>query len=242
MTSYYFFFNPKKRFVCIFNEKMSILDSNFCDRMCLIMSLETAENKIQEICEKIRKDTLDPARVEAHLMIESAEKRAEQIVEEAKREAESSRAETKKDFQNQLSVHEVGLDLAVKQAVSKLKQEVMKIFHKELGRLVTKEVQEPHVIAKMLTALLGALEKDGIKGDINVLLPKILSVEALFENLTGEIKKKLEKETIAIGDFAGGIALKLLDHKIMIDMSDKALKELLVSYASEELKEKIFNV
>ncbi len=217
------------------------MNTNFCVTMDVFMGLETAENKIQEICEKLRKETLDPARNEARHILESAERRAEQIVEEAKKKAELSREETKKDFESQKSVNEVALDLAIKQAISKLQQEVMKVFSTELTHILQKETEKPHVIAEMLTALLRAVEKDGLNGDLKAILPKALPLDALLGQLAEGVRQRLQKGNIILGDFTGGAALKLVDRKMVIDMSDKALKELLSSYAQEGLREKIFN-
>ena len=206
------------------------------------MGLETAESKIQEICEKLRKETLDPARNEARHILESAEKRAEEIVEEAKRKAELSKEEARTDFQNQKSMNEVALDLAIKQALAKLQEEVMKIFNRELANSLLKETEKSDVIREMLQALIRAVEKDGFTGDIQAVLPKALPIDVLFAQLTHQVAHRLHREKVILGDFGGGVALKLVDRKIVIDMSDRALKELLSSYAQEGLREKIFNL
>lgn len=51
-------------------------------------SLETGKDKIQKICDALKKETLEPAKQEAREVIENARLQAAEIVTAAKKEAE----------------------------------------------------------------------------------------------------------------------------------------------------------
>ena len=52
--------------------------------------LETGKDKIQKICDALRKETLEPAKQEAREIVENAHLKADEILQEAKKKAEES--------------------------------------------------------------------------------------------------------------------------------------------------------
>ncbi|HXF29343.1 MAG TPA: hypothetical protein VN457_05785, partial [Chlamydiales bacterium] len=64
-------------------------------------TLERAHDRIQLICEKIRTETLDPAREEAERIIDEAHKEAARIREQAKRDSEKMQTELKKSLEEE---------------------------------------------------------------------------------------------------------------------------------------------
>ena len=56
----------------------------------MVKGLETGKDKIQKICDALRKETLEPAKQEAREIVENAHLAASEIVREAKKKAEAA--------------------------------------------------------------------------------------------------------------------------------------------------------
>lgn len=204
--------------------------------------VENAESKIQKICDFIKNETLDPAKEQAKEIIENAHIEAEEILKKANKEKERLINEEKKEIQRQKKVFESSLALATKQALDDLKQKIEnEIFSKNLKEIIVKTTKDPKVIASFINAVIKALELQGIDTDISAFIPQNVDARAINTYLIQEVQEKLKEKKLLIGDFAGGAQLKLHDLQITIDISDKALKELLSEYIRADFRKLVFN-
>ena len=205
--------------------------------------LESGEDKIQKICDFIRNETLDPAREQAKEIIENAHIQADQIIKKAHREKESLIKEAKKEIQKEKKVFDSSLTLAIRQALEELKQKIEKeMFSKNLKDVIIKTTKDPKIIADLINTIIKTIEKFGIDGDISAYIAKGVDIKAINAHLLKEAVDKLKEKELIIGDFEGGIKLKLHDMQITIDLSDKALKELVADYIRADFRNLIFNV
>lgn len=205
-----------------------------------IMPLDTADNKVKEICDILKRETLEPAQGEAKRIVEQAEKEADEIVRRAKEEVSRIREENKKALERELKIHEGSIQLAIRQGVSALRQGVEKIFSGELDAEVEKIMGREDVVAKAIDVILGCVEKEGLGTNLKVVLSKHVDIQAICGKLTHEFSERVKKGALQIEDIKGGVEVKLKDKKMSIDMTDTAVKELLASYVIPELREKIF--
>lgn len=204
-------------------------------------TLEKSEDKIQKICNALRKETLDPARLEAEKIIEDAKSRAESIVSDARKQAEKMIASAKDVIDQERNVFHSSLEQAGKQTLEEIRQAVeRKLFHDELQGVVEKHTSDPDVIAKIIASLLKAVEKEGISTDLSAVIPESASTEQVNRLLGENILKKLKEKSVTIGDFAGGARVKLIDKKMTIDLSDSALRELLAKYVRKDFRKLLF--
>jgi V/A-type H+-transporting ATPase subunit E len=205
------------------------------------MPLETANNKVKEICAILRKETLEPAQDEAKKIILDAEKEAEEMIRKAKEEALRIKEETKIELKKELEVHNGSIELAIRQGVSALRQAVEKIFSDALSSSIETNMSSEDSISKAISVIFNLIEKNGLGVNLQVLLPKHADLNKISDQLISQFKDKLLKSSVQVDGIKGGCEIKLIDKKISIEMTDIAIKELLASYVMPELREKIFS-
>lgn len=205
--------------------------------------LETGKDKIQKICDTLRKETLEPAKQEAREIVENAHMQASQIVSQAKEKASHMMREAEAEMGEKKRVFNASLALAARQGIEQLKQKIEKeLFNPELASLIAKEMADPKVIANLLNRFIQSLEERGIDEDVSVLIPKGVSPRAITELLAGKVLEKLKHKLTAVPEIGGGVQIQLTDRKITIDISDAFVRELIAQYIRRDLRDLVFNV
>ena len=197
--------------------------------------------RVKKICDVLRRETLEPAKREAEEIVLEARRQAESLIEEAKKAIEKLHKEAREEIERQKNIFQSSLYQACKQALESLRQNIEeKLFNQELGRLFTKNMQSPDVIAHLITAVIKALEKEGVEADLSVYVPAAVPARTINEMLGKEILDKLKEKSVLVGPLAAGIEVKLHDQNITIDISDTALKELVARYIRKDFRELFF--
>lgn len=205
-------------------------------------TLEKGQDKIQKICDKIRHETIEPAKKEAQLIIAEAKKRAEEIIKEGENQAEEILKQARGKVEQERGVFHSALQQAGKQALEYLRQEIeLNFFNKELEKVLGTISADPQVIALVINGLVKAIEKEGMGADLMAVIPKSVSPEKINTLLLDEVKKKLAQQPMEIGHFNGGAQVKLVGRKMTLDLTDQALKELLANYMRKDFRQFIFN-
>ena len=205
--------------------------------------LETGKDKIQKICDALRKETLEPAKQEARQIIENAHLAASEIVQEAKKKAEQTIHKAEREIEEKKKVFESSLGMACRQGIERLKQKIEEeLFNRELFDLVQKEMGDPKTVAHILNAFMKTMEEKGIDDDFIAVIPKSITPRSISSLLVDQVLGRLKKEGIAVGDFAGGAQIRLKDRKITIDISDEVVRELIAQYIRRDFRELVFSV
>ena len=205
--------------------------------------LETGKDKIQKICDALRKETLEPAKQEAREIVENGHLRAQEIVVEAEKKSQKLLQEAQKEIEERKRVFQASLQLACKQGIEQLKQKLEEeLFNKELANIVEKEMGEPKVIAHLIQSFIRSLEEKGVEEELTAVISKTASPRAISSLLAERVLEKLENQVIAIGDFAGGVQVRLKGKQITIDLSDTVVKELIGQYIRRDFRDLVFNV
>ena len=206
--------------------------------------METLSNqdKVQKICDTIRRDTLLPAELQAEEILKNAEQRAAMTLEKARQEAkqlqEQARIEIVKDKQAFLS----SLHIACKQTLDLFKQKIeKKIFHDGLSELIEETTKKPEIITRCIEAILDALAKEGIEQDLQLIIPKSVSPHEVIATLVQKSVTKLESSPIQLDSFAGGAKIRIQGQHVTIDVSDIALKELISGFLREDFRTLVFS-
>lgn len=205
--------------------------------------LETGKDKIQKICDALKKETLEPAKQEAREVIENAHLQAADIVTAAKKEAEARLAATEKEIEEKQRVFQSSLHLACRQGIELLKQRIEnELFNRELASVVEKEMSDPKVIADLLLSFMKAMEERGIEEDFAAIIPKQISPRVINSMLTAQILERLKDHSVAVGGFHGGVQIRMLSRLITIDVSDQVVRELIAQYVRKDFRDLIFAV
>lgn len=194
-------------------------------------SFEEGSKKIEQICELLKKDAIEPARKEAEAIIEQAKSKAQQMINEAEQQAEKLQKETKALIEQEKNVFQSFMAQAARQTIESIKQAFeKKFFNEELQQLVTTQAKDPKVIAKFIEVIVKAIEKEGITSDLSAVVPQNVSKEEINGFIGENTLKKLKEQSVVLGGFSGGVQVKLHNKKMTIDVSDKALIDILSSY------------
>ncbi|NGX50026.1 MAG: V-type proton ATPase subunit E [Candidatus Anoxychlamydiales bacterium] len=204
--------------------------------------LESGEDKIQKICESIRNETLLPAREQAKEIVENAHISADLIIKKAHKEKERMILSAKKEIEKERKIFDSALNLATRQALEVLKQKIEnELFSKNLKDVIVDETKDPKVIANLINVLVRTIEKFGIDADVSAYIPKEVDVKEINKLLLKEAASKLREKEVLLGDFEGGIKLKIHDKEITIDISNDAIKNLVADYLRSDFRFLIFN-
>lgn len=205
--------------------------------------LETGKDKIQKICDSLRKETLEPARQEAREIVENAHVQASEVVVEAKAKATEMIQAAEKEMEEKRRVFHASLSLACRQGIELLKQKIEKeLFNRELASLVTKEMADPKVIANLLNSFMKSLEEKGIEDEFVASIPKGISPRSINELLASKVLERLHNQTVVASDFGGGLQIQLKGRQITIDITDEAVRHLIAQYIRRDLRDLVFNV
>ncbi|PJD93488.1 MAG: V-type ATP synthase subunit E [Parachlamydia sp.] len=204
---------------------------------------EKGTDKIQKICDTLRKETLEPAKQEAQSIVAEAHAKAARIVKEAEHEAKALHEHARKSIEQERNVFQSSLEQAARQSLEALRQAVEhELFNKELEKVIERQTADPAIIAKVINAIVEALQKDGLSADLSAVIPKYVSTEQVNALLLQNVISKLREKGVALGDFTGGAEVKVHGKRLTIDITDKTLKEILAEYARKDFRQLIFGI
>lgn len=203
--------------------------------------MEAGKEKVKKICDLLRKETLEPARAEAEGILEQARKEARRIVEQGRQESEAMLKEARGTIESEKEIFQTSLNQACRKSLEFLKEQIEeKLFHAQLKKLIEGHTQDPHVLSEITTALVRAIEKEGIGANLSVFIPETVPAEKVNALLGKTLLEKLKEKGVLLAPIGGGIQVKLVDENVMIDMSAETLRELLASYARKDFRKRIF--
>jgi V/A-type H+-transporting ATPase subunit E len=203
--------------------------------------LEQGKQKLSEICDLLRKDTLEPAQKEASSIIENAKAESQKLINTAKGKAQAVIEDAHKKNEQERILFNTSLDVAATQTFSKLKEEIeTKLFNRQLKHLVQQIVDDPKNVARLVNVMVEAIAKEGLNGNLLLQLGKAINPEKISELLIKEVADQLEKKEIPIETISGGVVICLKDKQMSVDMSDEALRDLLGTYLRPSFREILF--
>lgn len=194
-------------------------------------TLEQGQDKIRKICDELRQNTLEPAKIEAEKIVLDAKALSSKLIKDAEAEAENLICAARAEIEQERNVFKSSLAQGVKQSLEALKQDIEKqLFNHELNEMVKKGTDNTDIVARLIECIVKAIEKEGLSADITALIPTHLSEREVNLKLTENILTKLKHHSVVVGTFQGGAQIKLGDKGLTIDISDQAIKELLSQY------------
>jgi V/A-type H+-transporting ATPase subunit E len=203
--------------------------------------METGREKVQKICDILRKETLEPAKKEAEEIVLKARAEAEVILLKAKQEADKMKKEASLEIEKDRNIFQSSLNQACKQSLDSLKEEIeKKLFQEELSSVLISSMQDPKVITNLIGAVVDALEKEGIDTDLDVMIPRAVSAKDINSLLSARIAGRLRGDGVSLGTMPGGITVRIPKDNIIIDLTDAALKELVSKYVRKDFREILF--
>jgi V/A-type H+-transporting ATPase subunit E len=203
--------------------------------------LETGKDKVKKICEALKKETLEPARQEADEMKAAAKREADAIIARAKDSAEEMLESARREIERQKQAFQASLSQACQQALNVLKEKIEhQLFNPILHQWITKPLQDPKVVAQLITAIVQAVEREGLNADLTAFIAASIPAKEVNQLLASEILQRLKEKSVLLSPIGGGIEVKLVQDHITLDLSDAAVAELVANYIRKDFRELIF--
>lgn len=200
-----------------------------------------ANDKLKQICDALRIETLKPAEEEAEVIVCNAKEQAKRIIQDAKEQAKEIILSAEDQASHKIKQGEAALALAGKRTLESLKQAVENtIFREALAEWLEQITIDPEFVAKLMEAMISAVEGQGITGSLSAYIGKHVSPRNVNELLGKSVTAKLRKKSFVIGNFSGGVQLKVEDKDWVLDLSSEALLELFLRYLQKDFREMIF--
>lgn len=199
--------------------------------MVPMKTLEKGQDKIKKICSVLRDETLEPAKKQAEEIVKEGQRQAEEIIAQAQVSAEKIIDSARTAIEQERNVFYSIMQQAAKQSLEALRQDIEKKFFSEhLQSVIEKNTQSADIIAKLVNAIVKALEKEGLSSDLTALVPNAVSPKEVNDLLLQDVLKTLKEKSVVLGNFSGGVRLKLNNKQMSIDITEDAIKELLANY------------
>lgn len=203
--------------------------------------LETGKDKVKKICDVLKRETLEPAQLEAQEIIDTARRRVDEMIAEAHRKIEEMHEIAHLEIQQQKAVFEASLSQACRQTLEAFREKIeQKLFNRELSRLITEPLQEPKVIAKLIEVVIQAIKREGIESDLSAAISSAVPAQEVNALLSREILEQLKEKSVLLSSLGGGVEIKVVDENMTIDLSDNAFKELIARYIRKDFRELLF--
>lgn len=205
-------------------------------------NLETGKDKVKKICDLLKRETLEPAQLEAQEILDTARRRAESIIAEAHHKAEEMHQLAHQEIQQQRAVFQASLAQACRQALDSLKDKIeKKLFNPELVNFLSKPLHESKVVAKLIEVVVQAIEKEGIDAHLSASISSAISAREVNTILAAKILERLKEKSVLLSSIGGGVEIKIIDQNMTIDLSDAAFRELVAGYIRKDFRELLFN-
>ena len=207
---------------------------------------ETAKVEgVQQLINRLRDDGIKAGQDRADQLLREAQEQAAGIVAQAKTEAAEMLDKARAEIETEKAAALAALRVAIRDTELKMEAELKAEFAAHVKRLVSVEMEDVEFLRQIILAIAGLAADDKACGEqpVEILLPESLfrsdekgtrlteegqgHVRRLVLGISGEMLREGVdlKPSESIG---GGIRIQLVGENLEIDLSDKAISELLL--------------
>jgi V/A-type H+-transporting ATPase subunit E len=203
--------------------------------------METGKDKVKKICDILRRETLEPARQEADTLVDEAKRKADEMIADARKSCDQMIEQAKFEIERQRQVFQATLSQASRQAIDTLKETIQtKLFNPALSELMAKPMKDPEAAAKIVNAIVKALEKEGLTADLSAYVSSALPAAEVNKWLASDVLSRLKEKGVLLSGIAGGAQVKIAGQNITVDISDGAVKDMIINYIRKDFRDFIF--
>jgi len=193
---------------------------------------------VQNLVDRIRDQGVLAATEKANKILRDAEAKSAKMLADAKLEVERMRENTRIEIESDHAAALEALKLSARDAMLQLKAKVSSEFEVFVQRLVTSATRDEQFIKDIVMVLAGHVQEDLI-GDkkIQILISDMILTGQPNEQMGERAKQTILTlssemlregvELIPSSDIEGGANVRLVQDKLEIDLSDKAISKLL---------------
>jgi len=193
---------------------------------------------VQELIDRIRDQGVQAAQEKADRLLRDARQQAHEIVSQAKGEAEAAQAKARTETEAYRQASLDALRLAARDTVLDLEARVLARFEEFVKRLVVSSTRDKELVRSIVLVLAGHAAEEFIQ-DKEV---EVRISSALLEGQTDPVFKEEGKlailglssdmlreglELVPDSEVEGGARVRLVQDKLEIDLSDRAIARMI---------------
>lgn len=199
---------------------------------------------VEELIGRLRQQGVEEGKAEADSLMERTRLKAEQHLEDARREADTLLRTAREEAEQTKRAGEEAVQLAIRDAMLRLKSEMVDQFTDRVRRLVTRELNDGDFL-KQLILEVGGRSAPASGQSARILLPAdAIGLQQLrshpeevkegnLSHFVASITKEMLRDGLEIGtrdDTAAGIRIQLVEESVEIELTDEAIAELLLRH------------
>jgi V/A-type H+-transporting ATPase subunit E len=190
---------------------------------------------VQDLIERIRDQGVEAARSEADRLLSDARKQAANIVAQAKAEAEAERTKARTEIELHRKASLDALQLAARDTVLDLKARVVARFEEFVKRLVVSATRDEQLVRNIVLVLAGRAAEEFIRDTaIEVRISHARLGESTLKTEGKQAILALSSDMLREGlelvpshEVEGGARVRLVQDKLEVDLSDRAVARLI---------------
>jgi V/A-type H+/Na+-transporting ATPase subunit E len=205
----------------------------------------TESTGVQELIDRLRETGVEEGRTQGEQLLNEARRTAEQQLKQARQQADEIIAEAKREAERLREAGEEAVRLAVRDAVLALKGQLADQFRKRIEQLVSESLENREFVARLILEMAHRALPEEEPGEVEILLPADASdlkqllddperakeepLSQLVRSVTDEMLR--QGMTLRTGEHhTPGIRVRLLNQDVEIDLTDKAITDLLLKH------------
>lgn len=199
---------------------------------------------VEDLIGRLREQGVEAGKAQADDLMEQTRLRAEQRLDDARRQADAILQKAREEASQTKRAGEEAVQLAVRDAMLRLKSEMVEQFADRVRRLVTKELDDSDFLKQMILEIsrrsappVGQLAKLLLPEDVVGLEQLRRDPEEVKEgtlsHFVATVTKDMLREGLEIGtrdDQVAGIRIQLQEEDIEIELTDQAIADLLLRH------------
>ena len=205
---------------------------------------------VDQLIARLRDEGVNKGEQEAELLVNEAKLNAKKIIQEASEEAQRIKETARKQSEDFKAAGESAIKTAMRDMVLQLKLDLTQDFSEDLKRLVSHQLQQPEILRQMIIELVGRSAKSiktSEQKNIEIVLPqRVIGLEELRNNpdaiasgklmefvfgLTRDmLQQGVEFSVSETEDLQSGLRVKLTDQNLELDLSEKAVADILLQH------------
>ncbi len=215
---------------------------------------------IEELIARLRQEGVDEGRAEADRVVAEAEKRAKAILTDAENEAKSRLDAAESEIDRLNRAGKEALEIAMRDAVLELKQGLTERFADQVSGTVSDLMRDEEILKKMILAIAARSRADAnidSARKIDVVLPRAVvgldelrrKPEELREGSLTHFAATAAADMLRKGisfsrsqDESGGVRVTLTDEGVVVDLTDRAVAEVILSHLQPRFRALLENV
>lgn len=203
------------------------------------------ESGVRELIDRLHGEGVEAGRAEAQRITEEAQRQAAQILSEARTQADAMLDGARRAAEAQGSQARESLELAFRDALLSLKEELGEQFARQVRALVRAELRDPELLRKLILELGRVAVPDAYAAQpLEILVPvthsragreeQVLEPgETALDSLIAGISADMLREGVelrAADPAQAGLRVRVVGEDVAVDFTDEAVGALLLHY------------